>query len=214
MSMIEGLVFNGALTSLTTRDIMENALRGFVSTAISVPTATLLAGRFNRRHAGPQQRVRTSVFDYAWKFPVAAAVYVFVYWFFGYFVAWQFPGLRQYYSGTTELVPFLPYTAAMIGSFPWFFLLQLGRGLLFVLLALLSLKLLGRGRMAGVAGVCAIFALFGLQLMAPNPMMPDIIRIPHLIETTSSMLLYGIFLGWFLQSRLTSPAAAGMTPHA
>jgi hypothetical protein len=201
MSQIESLIFNEALTSMTTSDIIENVLRGLVSTALSVPAAMLLTGGFKKKATRDGASLRVDIADYAWKLPAAGVVFVLVYWLFGYFVAWQFPALRQYYSGTTELVPFFPYTAAMLANSPWFVFVQFGRGLLWGLLALLSVLLIGKSKTRSAIGVGAVFTLFGLQLLVPNPMMPTEIRVPHLFETTSSMLLYGSFLGWFLHPR-------------
>ncbi len=206
MSQIESLIFNEALTSMTTRDIIETVLRGFVSTALSVPAAMLMTGAF-KKPAEKSEKARIALGEYVWKIPVGAVAYVAVYWLFGYFVAWQFPAVRQYYSGTANLIPFFQYTAGVLSDSPTFLLIQLGRGALWGLLALLLVGLLGRNRSTSVAGVAALFVLFGLQLLVPNPMMPDAIRIPHLIETASSMLLYGAFLGSFLhpgQARLDS----------
>ena len=195
---MESLIFNEALTSMSTRDIVDNMLRGLVSTALSVPAAMLLTGRFKPQAGSPGRSGRMAAGDYAWKLPVAGLVFVVVYWLFGYFVAWQFPAVRRYYSGSPELVPFFPYTAAALSGSPWFLLTQFGRGLLWGLLALLAVRILGGRKTLCLLGVAAVFALFGLQLLVPNPMMPDEIRLPHLIETVSSMLLYGAFLGWFL----------------
>jgi len=198
MSQMESLIFNEALTSMSTRDIADNLLRGLVSTALSVPAAMLLTGGFRRKPAGAVAADRAAAGIFGWKLPLAGLLFVVVYWLFGYFVAWQFPAVRQYYSGSAELVPFFSHTAATISGSPWFLPVQFGRGLLWGLLALLAVKLLGGSRTWSILGVAAVFTLFGLQLLVPNPMMPDRIRLPHLLETSCSMLLYGAFLGWLL----------------
>jgi hypothetical protein len=161
----------------------------------------LLTGRFRKQDGG----ARKAAGALAWRLPVAGLVFVVVYWLFGYFVAWQFPAVRQYYSGSPELVPFFRHTAATVTGSPWFLPVQFGRGLLWGLLALLAVKLMGGSRTWSILAVAAVFTLFGLQLLVPNPMMPTEIRLPHLLETSSSMLLYGAFLGWFL-----GPAPRGL----
>jgi hypothetical protein len=206
MSQIESLIFNEALTSMTTRDIIDNVLRGLISNALSVPIAMWLTGRFKKGTGDQGAAPRIAVSEYAWKIPIGGALYVVVYWLFGYFVAWQFPAVREYYSGSTELVPFFPYTLASISGSPWFMGVQFLRGALWSLIALLSVRILGGKKLVSMIGVGAVFTLFGLQLLVPNPMMPTAIRVPHLVETTASMLLYGVFLGWFLHPG--RPAAA------
>ncbi len=213
MSQMESLIFNEALTSMGTRDILDTLLRGLVSTALAVPAATLLTGGFRRKAGAPAGlpaagggSPRPAAVDSApraagglgWKLPLAGLVFLAVYWLFGYFVAWQFPAVRRYYSGSAELVPFFPHTAATVTGSPWFLPMQFGRGLLWGLLALLALRLLDGSRTWSILAVAAVFALFGLQLLVPNPLMPDVVRLPHLLETSSSMLLYGAFLGWLL----------------
>jgi len=47
------------------------------------------------------------------------------------------------------------------------------------------------------------------QLLLPNPIMPDMVRIPHLIETSTSNFLWGFIVAWsldkFLQSKIHQP---------
>jgi hypothetical protein len=35
-------------------------------------------------------------------------------------------------------------------------------------------------------------------LLLPNPYMPEPVRMAHLVETTSSNFIFGIFVGWLL----------------
>ena len=36
------------------------------------------------------------------------------------------------------------------------------------------------------------------QLLLPNPYMPESVRMAHLVETASSNLMFGFFVGWLL----------------
>jgi len=36
------------------------------------------------------------------------------------------------------------------------------------------------------------------QLLLPNPFMPEPVRMAHLVETASSNLIFGVFVGWLL----------------
>jgi len=39
------------------------------------------------------------------------------------------------------------------------------------------------------------------QLLLPNPYMPEPVRMAHLVETASSNLIFGFFIGWLLTQR-------------
>ncbi|OLD49726.1 MAG: hypothetical protein AUI63_02160 [Gemmatimonadetes bacterium 13_1_40CM_2_60_3] len=53
--------------------------------------------------------------------------------------------------------------------------------------------------------VLAIGLLFSVvmnaQLLLPNPYMPEPVRMAHLVETASSNLIFGVFVGWLLTQR-------------
>jgi hypothetical protein len=43
------------------------------------------------------------------------------------------------------------------------------------------------------------FALLGnVQLLLPNPYMPEPVRMAHLLETASSNFLFGLLVGWLM----------------
>jgi hypothetical protein len=39
------------------------------------------------------------------------------------------------------------------------------------------------------------------QLLIPNPYMPEVVRITHLIETATSNFVFGLLVGWLLARR-------------
>jgi hypothetical protein len=41
-----------------------------------------------------------------------------------------------------------------------------------------------------------IFGGFGFQIILPNPLFPEMVRISHFIETTLSMLVFGLVAGY------------------
>ena len=51
----------------------------------------------------------TVVSEWGKRFAALAVFYVFVYFVFGYFVAWQWEETRLYYSGTTAIKPFFTH---------------------------------------------------------------------------------------------------------
>jgi hypothetical protein len=53
-----------------------------------------------------------------------------------------------------------------------------------------------------------IFGGFGFQIVLPNPLLPEMVRISHFIETTTSMLLFGAVVGLIFsyKKRVNLPA--------
>jgi len=131
---------------------------------------------------------------------VAGAVYLCLYYLFGYYVAWQDPELRAYYGGT-DPGSFLAQMRSVAESTPWMIPLQYVRGLLWVGLGLLLIwSIRGAWWRAGLA-TALLFAAPALYLLFPNPLMPGFPRMTHLVETLPYQFLFGWFLAWFLQAR-------------
>lgn len=127
-------------------------------------------------------------------------VYVVIYYLFGYFVAWQSAGLREFYSGTTDLLPFWEHLASTWNSTPSLFGLQIIRGLLWSSLAFLIGSMInGRNPWEKVFLISLLFSFTNtLLLFLPNPYMPELVRKVHFIEGTTSNFLFGFIAGWLL----------------
>jgi len=140
-----------------------------------------------------------------WKVPMAGAVYVGVYYLFGYYVAWQSPELREFYGGT-DPGSFLAQMNVIFQSAPWMLPFQFFRGLCWTLLALLCIRMMrGAWWEAGIA-LSLVFAVPSLYLLLPNPVMPDAIRWAHLVETVPSQFLFG-WIAAFLLGALTKTSS-------
>ena len=81
--------------------------------------------------------------------------------------------------------------------------LQFVRGLLWVALAVLVIRMMGGRRWEPALALALLFSVPSLYLLFPNPLMPDAVRLVHLVETLPYQLLFGAFAGWWLGS---SPA--------
>lgn len=124
-------------------------------------------------------------------------VWPLIYFLAGYFIAWQFADVRLFYSGTTEMAPFLSIMMDNVTSGLYFF--QILRGVLYILIALQVLavtrgSLIHKGVILGL-----LFAFLGSsQLLLPNPIMSDMVRMAHLIETAPSSFIWGFIIAWYL----------------
>src|ERR1700686_2536891 len=78
---------------------------GAVVAVLFVSLAVLIMGKIRGPEQPHAERVPT-LKSQAARFCILAVVYVVFYYLFGYYVAWQNPELRLYYSGTTELKSF------------------------------------------------------------------------------------------------------------
>jgi hypothetical protein len=133
--------------------------------------------------------------EWLWKLAVIAALYVTLYFSFGYWVAWQNPALREMYGNganqqvfdNTRLVPF-----------------QVLRSMLWLLFTLPVVRMT-RGPVWSAAIVVGLLLALPptIALIIPfNPIMPDpSVRLSHLVETTTSDFIYGVCLTFLLQWR-------------
>ncbi|MBN1273516.1 MAG: hypothetical protein JXB26_14715 [Candidatus Aminicenantes bacterium] len=130
---------------------------------------------------------------------LSIVIYPVIYFGFGYFIGWQSAAVREYYSGSAQILPFLAHFKALFSTSPLLPLWQAIRGGLWVLAALPVLRMM-KGRLweKGLA-VGLIFAvLMNSQHLVPNPLMPDSVRLVHFVETTSSNFLWGWIIVWVL----------------
>ena len=125
-------------------------------------------------------------------------MYVVLYYLFGYYVAWQNPELRLYYSRTTELKSFYQMMRSTVTGTPWMLPFQFGRGLLWALFAYPVVRMLNTRRIETAGIIAALFGVGSFALLIPNPLMPASVAHSHLWETLLSDLLLGAIVGWVL----------------
>lgn len=143
---------------------------------------------------------------------VLTLLHVVLYFVFGYYVAWQSPELRAFYGGEDPGSFWLQMADVVQGS-PLLIPVQMVRGILWSLMAIVLVYALEGSRWSAAAITAAVFVgLFAVPLALPNPIMPDAVRQAHLIETILSRGLYGFLAVWFLRSSLqVSVADVGLT---
>lgn len=199
MSQIEAAVFP---TQMSTEMVWKVFGMGIVITVPFSIIAVPVLGRW--REASKSAETFSGGFGFsgwAWRLAVIACVYTIVYFVFGYFVAWQFAAVREYYGGG-ELQGFFSHLLSVVSGSTWLIGFQLLRGLIWAFLAFLIVKIVGIRKFTAPLAVGLAFAvLMNSQLLIPNPFMPEAVRMAHLLETASSNFLFGCFAGWVLTFR-------------
>lgn len=201
MGQIESLVYLGERMP----DGMLSGIfaMGLFAAAVFSPVAVLVLGKWKTgTSASPTSAHRepTSVGEWAWKTAVGGLVFLSLYYLFGYFVAWKNPVVRDYYGGT-DPGSFLSQMSSVAASTPWMLPFQYFRGLLWVALAVLVIRMMKGSWWQVALAVSLLFTVPAFYLLFPNPMMPEAVRMAHLVETAPYQFLFGWFVVW-LFSRL------------
>jgi len=157
-------------------------------------------------------RLQMTPGEWIWKLTVIAAVYVILYFTFGYFVAWQNPAVREYYGGVDN--GFLSQMGSVLRDTPWLVPFQILRALCWAAIAVPVVKMLKGGWLEASLTLALLFSvLMNAQLLLPNPYMPETVRMSHLVETASSNFIFGMVIGWLLLRRQAYPGIT-MAPGA
>ena len=200
MSQIETVVFNQAL-QLTLDQVVSLFVSGLVRALIFAPLAVWILGKTRRDESVPAENARLAFSPGQWalRLTILAALYVVVYFVFGYFVAWQSADLRQFYSGSTNILPFFSHMAQSLSSDPLLAVIQFGRGYLWVLIVLPLVRMFKGGMLETCFALALTLAvLLSDFILFPNPYMPEIVRMAHFTELWSSMAVFGALTGWVL----------------
>ena len=204
MTQIEAFVF---VTNLPASEIRAILLMGATVALIFSPLAVLILGKMRRSSAeeGPNLRLVMRWTEWVWKLAAIAVAYLILYFTFGYFVAWQSAALREFYSGSTELLGFFEQWGNTLSGNPGLVPFQILRSLLWVVWALPVIRMMkGRWWEAALAVALLFAVLMNAQLLVPNPYMPQTVRMMHLIETAPSNFIFGWLIVWLLNRHHSS----------
>lgn len=175
---IEAVVF----LNLTSVQLADNAVQGTLNAAL---LALLVAWAFGSQTANGSGALpeRISVGGWAWRIGVSAPAYVLLYLVAGMLIL---PHVQAFYD------------AQDMGVGIWFLPLQLLRGSLYVFFVAMLLRSLDAPRGAVSLATAMLFpVLAGVAgLLAPNPLMPDHVRLWHIIEIGASNFAYGLLVGF------------------
>lgn len=191
-------------------------IQGALATALFAPLAVLVLGKWRAAMPGVASRAPAGMraASAAWRLVLLIVAFVFLYFFFGYYVAWQNPELRRYYGG-----PDWPnFLASLRGNWqnsPWIFALASFRALLHVAFVYPLIRMLRAGRWESALAAALFLACWTTVLLLPNPLMPASIARSHFWETLGFSLVFGSLLGWLLSPPpSTVMKSAPAAPHA
>jgi hypothetical protein len=199
MPQIETAFF---LTRLPPGMLPRLFLSGAIIAALFSSLAVLILGkrRSNPTESNRHSRLDMPVGEWVGKLLLIVIAYLVIYFTFGYFIAWKSAAVRAYYGGS-DPGSFLAQMRSVVRDTPLLLPLQVVRAILWTAIAVPIIRMMkGQWWEAGLA-VALLFAVTGSQLLLPNPLMPQEVRMVHLLETATSNFLFGwlivlILRGW------------------
>jgi hypothetical protein len=187
-------------------------LQGAIATVLFAPLAVLLLGKWRSASPAPVSpgpaRLRAS--SAAWRLAVIVIAFVFLYFLFGYYVAWQNPALRQYYGGP-EYASFYASLKANWMNQPSIYPLQVFRALLYAACLYPLVRMLRTMWWETALAMALFLSVWTTMLLLPNPTMPASVAHSHFRETLGFSLVFGALAGWLMSTpRKHEPRAAGV----
>jgi hypothetical protein len=192
MPQIETAFF---LTRLPPGMLPRLFLSGAIIAALFSTFAVLVLGktRSNPTESNRNSRLDMTVGEWVRKLSLIVIAYLVIYFTFGYFIAWKNADVRAYYGGS-DPGSFLAQMIVVVRDTPLLLPLQVVRAILWAAIAVPVIRMM-KGQLweTGLA-VALLFAVMSSQLLLPNPLMPQEVRMVHLLETATSNFLFGWLL--------------------
>jgi len=200
MGQIETAYFQEAFPLIDGGELGRLFARGALTAAAFVPASAWLVPAAEKTTPLAERWRRVPLGAWAWRVPLLAVLYVLLYLTFGYFVAWRFAEVRQFYSGSTVDVGFWDKLHQLVVTEPQFLPFQALRGVLWVAFSV-PVILVVRGRREAAVSLGLLLGLFGAQTALPSGFFPPMVRLAHFLETTTSTALFGLAVGLTLRAR-------------
>jgi hypothetical protein len=183
-------------------------LRGFTTSLLFSLLVTWIVGGFAKKPR--PQSAFTATTDtavrYGFWLPI---VYIVLYMFFGYFVAWQVKELRLFYSGPAELNGFFEQWGLSLMQKPELPFFQYFRGILWMLCLIpLFLGFSGKRAELVLLSALALALLPTAQLAFANPLMPAGVSLGHFWEVSISTGIFGALCAWFVPKAINTSSSA------
>jgi hypothetical protein len=198
MSQIESAVF---ITRLPEGFLPRLIAMGAIVAAVYSPLAVFVLGKGRDGATSEASNAARPMpaREWIWRLAAIAAVYLILYFTFGYYVAWQSPAVREYYGGVDH-DGFVAAMGAVIRDTPWLPAFQVLRAMMWALIALPVVRMMKGGWPETGLAVSLLFSVvMNAQLLLPNPYMPEAVRMAHFVETASSNFLFGWAVAWLLR---------------
>ena len=197
MTQIETLFFNAAVQMP-----LPVVLAVVGSGAVTSATVALLAIPY-RRQLGPvtDSALVIAPSGNGLKLLALGLIYMIFYFVFGYYIAWQVPGLRAFYSGSTEIVPVGQHMVSILRNDMALPVFQIVRGLMWAGIGLAALTALTNAKAWERILLVGLLLSVGLAtpLFLPNEFMPAAVRLGHFFELLVENFLFGVLIALFFR---------------
>jgi len=180
-------------------------VQGAIAAALFAPLAVLALGKWRAPSIRPPKSpaVPPKLASILLRLAILVAAFVFLYMFFGYYVAWRNPELRRFYAGP-ELATFWAALRHNWISSRWIYGLTAFRALLYIGCLYPLVRMLHTSRRESAFAAALFLACWTTVLLLPNPLMPASVARSHFWETLGFSLVFGAIAGWLLC--FTAPA--------
>jgi hypothetical protein len=174
-------------------------VQGAIAAALFAPLAVLVLGKWRAAsiRAPKSPAVPPKPVSILLPLAILVAAFVFLYMFFGYYVAWRNPELQRFYGGP-ELPTFWAALRHNWISSRWIYSLAAFRGLLYVACLYPLVRMLDTSRRESALAAALFSACWTTVLLLPNPLMPASVARSHFWETLGFNLVFGALAGWLL----------------
>jgi hypothetical protein len=201
---VEVIAFPPVVAHMPPGMLPASFLMGAILALLFTPPAVFVLGKWKEGPAAdaPSDRLAMPAREWAWKLAAIATAYLVLYFTFGYFVAWRTPAVAAYYGGS-DPGSFWAQMGNVMRDTPWLPFFQVFRAMLWTLFALPVIRMMKGPRWEAGLAVALLFAvLMNSGLLLPSPIMPEGVRVAHLLETAPSNFIFGWVVAWLL----TQPA--------
>jgi hypothetical protein len=185
-------------------------LQGAIAAALFAPLAVLLLGKWRTASGVPTfpAPARMRAASAVRRLALIVVAFVFLYMFFGYYVAWRSPAVRHYYGGP-EFSSFYAALKANWMYHRWIYPLQVFRALLYAACLYPLIRMLRAARWETALAMALFLSVWTTMLLLPNPIMPSSVAHTHFWETLGFSLVFGALAGWLLSTpRATAAGSA------
>jgi hypothetical protein len=174
-------------------------VQGAIAAALFAPLAVLALGKWradplraSRSPAAPRKLGSILL-----RAAILVVAFVFLYMFFGYYVAWRNPELQRFYGGP-ELATFWAAWRHNWISSRWIYAVAVFRALLHIACLYPLVRMLYTSRRESAVAAALFLACWTTVLLLPNPLIPPSVARSHFWETLGFNLVFGALAGWLL----------------
>jgi hypothetical protein len=181
-------------------------VQGAIAAALFAPLAVLVLGKWGAAsiRAPMSPALPPKLASILLRLVILVAAFVFLYMFFGYYVAWKNPEVQRFYAGPEHATFWAAWRYNWISS-RWIYAVAAVRALLYVACLYPLVRMLHTSRRESALAAALFLACWTTVLLLPNPLMPASVARSHFWETLGFSLVFGALAGWLLC--FTVPAA-------